>query len=99
MWKKTPKPGQAGSMKPTNFNVMCILFSVLFGYSLALGGEAITSHLSIWPMVGFGRGGGGFAVSPNLDVVATSFGFGGELVEHEPVQMSLWDTLGQQLSS
>lgn len=86
-------------MKPKNFNFISILFSVLFGYFCALGGEAITSHVTIWPLIGYGWGGGGFAIAPNLDVVATSFGFGGELVEHEPVQMSLWDTLGQRLSS
>lgn len=86
-------------MKPTNFSVICNLFGVLFGYSCALGGEAITSHLVTWDIIGFGQGGGGFGISPNLDVVATSFGFGGEMVEGESVQMSLWDTLGQQLSS
>jgi len=86
-------------MKPTNFNVICGLLSVLFGSSCALGGEAITSHLVIWQIIGFGQGGGGLAISPNLEVVATSFGFGGEMVEGEPVQMSLWDNLGQELSS
>ncbi|MGH7968584.1 MAG: hypothetical protein ACREIC_07655, partial [Limisphaerales bacterium] len=85
-------------MKTAKFGlIIYCLLGFVFGLSSALGAEALTSWVVTWPFVGFAQGGAGFAVSPNVDVVATALGFGGAM--DEPVQVILWDTFGQQLGS
>jgi hypothetical protein len=47
----------------------------------------------------FATNGAGFAFSPNVPVAVTSLGFGGNDLASFPYQVSLYDSLGNQLAS
>ncbi len=69
-------------------------------FGAATAGEAVLwRNMAGMLMVGYARGGAGFAFSPNVDIVVTSLGSGDEQVTSEPVEVVLWNTNGQRMVS
>src|SRR5262245_35254460 len=77
-----------------------ILLCVLFAVVRASAAEAILSYT--YPIItGYAAGGAGFAFSPTQPIFVTSLGFGGDGLgpTNEAIQVTVWDTGGNQLAS
>jgi hypothetical protein len=61
--------------------------------------EAIYSYSNVPTVVGYARGGAGFAFQPLTSISITSLGFGGSDITNESYQVTLWNSTGTQLAS
>lgn len=83
-------------MKITFSAISVSLFLLCFTASAQQ--EAVPSY-TLGPIVGYSTNGAGFAFSPNVSIAVTALGYGGSDLLNYPYQVSLYNSIGNQLAT